>query len=103
MTVGVGAIAGVGTGSEEAVIAADRMITFGQQVGIEYEDTESKIGIVDQGPNPCTAVVGAGETTHIDEILNTGSRLHDSNGRAVCSPLPQFNPARVPERPPTDD
>jgi hypothetical protein len=57
------------------VVAADRMVTFGQQGGIEHEDPSSKVAVLQSG-GPVTAVaVGSGRSTYLDEILNRTESL----------------------------
>lgn len=68
MTVGIAAIAD-SQSDPCVVVAADRMVTVGEQGGIEFEGNESKLAaFIDNGELSATAV-GAGSTTFIDEIL----------------------------------
>ncbi len=69
MTVGIAAIAENG-GDPYVITAADRMVTVGDEGGIEYEDTESKIEPFLQTENASAVIVGAGRTMLIDEIVD---------------------------------
>jgi len=82
MTVGIAAICR-NDDDPHVLVAADRMVTFGQQGGIEYEDTASKI-IPVVTSNEVTAVgLGAGLSTYIDEIHQcTQQLLSDPNNQA---------------------
>lgn len=68
MTVGIAAIA-ENDDDPYVIVAADRMVTVGQQGGVEYEDTESKVEPVLHSDEACAVIVGAGPTTYIDEIV----------------------------------
>jgi len=50
-------------------VAADRMVTVGEQGGVEYEDTESKIEHLIDNDHVSAVAVGAGLSTYIDEIF----------------------------------
>jgi 20S proteasome alpha/beta subunit len=69
MTVGIAAIA-ENDGDPNVVMAADRMVTMGDEGGIEYEDTESKIEPFVQTDTASAVVVGAGRTMLIDEVID---------------------------------
>lgn len=70
MTVGIAAVAGV-PDNPNVILAADRMVTYGSDPGIEYEDTESKLEVIVHSDDLKMAVIGAGPTTYIDEYVDT--------------------------------
>jgi hypothetical protein len=70
MTVGIAAIA-ESQGDPYVVVAADRMVTVGEQGGIEFEGNESKIAPFVENGDLTAFAVGAGSTTYIDELLDT--------------------------------
>jgi len=70
MTVGIAAIA-QSEDNPYAIVAADRMVTVGDEGGVEYEDTESKIEPFLQTDQTSAVVVGAGRTMLIDEIIDS--------------------------------
>lgn len=72
MTVGIASIAENG-GDPAVVVAADRLVTVGNrdQSRVEYEDTNTKIEPVIHESDLTAMVVGAGNTTVIDEVVNT--------------------------------
>lgn len=73
MTVGIGAICR-GDNGPNVVISADRMVTVGAGSGIEYEDTDSKIEVVNETDGMVCVAVGSGSLNYIDEVLE---RLRD--------------------------
>lgn len=70
MTVGIAAIA-ENDGDPHVVVSADRMVTVGQEGGVEYEDTESKLEPFLHTDDTCAVAVGSGHSTYIDEIMDT--------------------------------
>ncbi|MEZ3116489.1 hypothetical protein RYH80_11270 [Halobaculum sp. MBLA0147] len=74
MTVGIAAICR-SEGDDTVVVASDRMVTVGTQGGIEFEDTESKIQVLNSGDDCSVVAVGAGSSTYVDEILGRYDRL----------------------------
>ncbi|MHB9286605.1 hypothetical protein ACKVMT_06150 [Halobacteriales archaeon Cl-PHB] len=84
MTVGIAAIAE--NDEDPYVIAtADRMVTVGDEGGIEYEDTESKIEPFLQTDVATGVVVGAGRTMLIDEIIDSVHSLVAGNQQKITS------------------
>jgi len=79
MTVGIAAIA-QGASSQEIIVAADRLVTVGRRGGVEYEDTSSKIEVIDQRNGLSLVAVGSGRTTLIDEIMDTARDYMDQVG-----------------------
>lgn len=80
MTVGISAIAEA-ENNPTAIVAADRMVTIGEQSGVEYEDSDSKIEPFIHEDELVAVAVGAGRSTYIDEVLDTlhGLVAHPNN------------------------
>lgn len=69
MTVGIAAIA-ENEDQPICIVSGDRMVTVGQQGGIEYEDTTSKVENLIHTENICSSIIGAGPVTYLDELIN---------------------------------
>jgi 2-oxoglutarate dehydrogenase complex dehydrogenase (E1) component-like enzyme len=79
MTVGIAAINDA-FDDPGVVISADRMVTVGNQGGVEYEDSEAKIDTFVNNDAVSAVAVGAGASTYIDEILNKcNSYIHNAD------------------------
>lgn len=89
MTVGIGAIA-MNDGDPHVIVSADRMVTYGQQSGVEYEDTNSKIESIISNDQVNAVAVGSGSTTYIDEVIKNIRRTisnSDQNIRRINNVL----------------
>jgi len=78
MTVGIAAIC-ENESEPEVIVAADRMVTVGRSGGVEYEDTSTKIETLVNDRDISAVVIGSGNTTYIDEIVNIAKDLASAN------------------------
>lgn len=67
----------------KAIVAADQMVTVGQQGGVEYEDAEGKVDVFVDNDNVSAVAVGAGITTYIDDILRRVNEYVSNDPDAV--------------------
>lgn len=87
MTVGIGAIAQKGN-DPRVVVSADRMVTIGRDAGIEYEDHESKLEVIEHNDRVCAVGIGSGSSAYLDELFkNIGAELAGEAPRTVRSVL----------------
>jgi len=74
MTVGIGAVCRP-EGKPAVVVAADRMVTRGQQGGIEYESNEGKVETIYHDEELAAVAVGSGYNAYINEVIKTANSL----------------------------